>query len=371
MPVPLGSPSDGRALGAAVLVFGLLSAGVSTLRAQGGGSGHLEIREPHSRFDDRYQFETVGRTFDLVNSGTTPVRISQSIALDGTGKISIEPLHLPPGGVARIAVEQPLADRLGEVAYRYALLTDEPGAPRYRFSLAGFVQSAYDPERSRFEFGTLDRASGGRVEIELASREVDRLNILGVEAAPPYLQLSWSDASADGENPARLAATLAPGAPQGLLAGSVRLRTNVPSQPLVAVQYVAQVFGDVVPSRNPVPLGAIRIGESAVAVVRFESRSGRLFALAPAAPEGAKSPLELAFRDCAGAAPSAACRELEVRFTPLVPGPISGIIELSVAGDSAPLPLIYTGLAILPETVIQQLPGFEPENAAPPAEHRP
>ena len=370
MPVRLGSPSDGRALGAAVLVFGLLSAGASTLRAQGAGSGHLEIREPHSRFDDRYQFETVGRTFELSKSGTAPVRITQAIALDGTGRISVDPMLLPPGGGARIEVQQPLGDRLGEVAFRYALLTDEPGADRYRFSLSGFVQSAFDPERPRFEFGNLDRARGGRAEIGLASREVDRLRILSVEEAPPFLQLSWSEPGGP-EGQVDLVATLAPGAPQGLLAGSVRLRTNVPSQPLVAVQYVAQVFGDVVPSRNPVPLGAIRIGESAVAVVHFESRSGRLFSLAPAAPEGAKSPLELAFRDCAGAAPSAACRELEVRFTPLVPGPISGIIELRVAGDSAPLPLIYTGLAILPDTVIQQLPGFEPEKAAPPAEHRP
>jgi hypothetical protein len=365
------SSFDGRALGAAVVVCALISSGVPALRAQGSAAVGLTIVDPHARFEDRYQFETVTRVYEVHNSGSSPVRITQSIALDGTGEIRFEPAIVPPGGGARITVEQPLRDRLGEVAFRYAILTDEPGTPRYRFTLSGFAQSAYDPERSRFEFGTLDRARGGLAELELASREVDRLRIVAVEEAPPFLSLSWSDASADGESPARLAASLLPGAPQGLLSGSVRLRTNVPSQSQVAIQYLAQVFGDVVPSQNPLSLGAIRLGETGIAVVRLESRTGRPFEIAPATPEGAHSLLGLTLRGCSGAPSPSACRELEVRFTPLLPGPIGGTIELQVAGDSSVLPLVYSGLAIHPDTVIQQLSLPEPAGDLPAPAPRP
>lgn len=365
----LGSAADGRALGAAVVVLGLLVSAASALRAQTGTAGRLAFVEPHAGFADRYQFETVIWRFTLRNPGASPVRIIERIALDGTGLIEVEPPTVAPGGSAAVTVKQPLADRLGAISFRYALLTDEPGTPRYRFSLSGFAQSAFEPERPSFDFGHLDRSRGGSAEALLTSREVDRLQIVAVEEAPPFLQVTWSDASADGEQSQGLRATLTAGAPQGILAGTVRLRTNVATQPQVAIRYHAEVWGDVVPDQNPLPLGAIRLGETGVGVVRFTSRSGRAFEIAPARPEGASSPLRLAVRACPGVQNAAACRELEVRFTPFFAGPIGDRIELRVEGDDAPLPIFYTGLAIHPDTVIQPL--ALPESLRPPAAPEP
>lgn len=355
MRLQLRPASRGRAPSAAVFVWTLLCLSPELSEAQPEPTGQLLIAAPRAVFGDRYQFESVSWRFTVRNVGAATVRITDRIALDGTGKIDVAPLVLEPQGAATITVTQPLLDRLGEIAFRYALRSDEPGAPRYRFSLSGFAQSAFDPERPGFDFGDVDRTLGGHATLDLGSREVQRLQVVEVEEAPSYLRVSWVDAGAGEDSTARIHATLLPGAPQGLLMGTFRLRTNVATQPRVAIRFRAQVFGDVVPDQNPLPLGAIRLGETGVGVVRFHSRSGSPFEIAPDLAEGPDSPLRLAVRSCGDAQAAPGCRELEVRFRPIFPGPISERIELRVAGDEAPLPILVTALAIRPDTVIQPL----------------
>jgi hypothetical protein len=357
---------NGRALGAAVFISAagfLVLPGVSAQVAEPALAGvparapaasvadRLVFEAPHARFDDRYQFETVTRSFAFTHRGSAPLRILRAIALDGTGRISFHPEILTPGAIGRAEVVQPLADRLGEVAFRYALLTDDPGSPRYRFTLSGFVQSAFDPERPRLEFGTLDRTQGGRAEVAVASREVERLEILGVEESPPFLKISW-DPLRPGEPSIRVVATLTPGAPQGLLTGRVVLRTNVSHQPTLALQYTAQVFGDVVPEANPVQFGAIRVGESITRTVRLRSRTGRPFEAAAAGPD---SSWAATVRSCDGAPGPSTCQELELRLTALAPGPLVATIEIEIAGESVRLPLICNGLVVQPGTNIRQV----------------
>lgn len=362
----------GRALCTAVLFLAACIHDSSATPAQEARSGLLVLAEPHAQFGDRYQFETVAWSFAITNSGAVPVRITQAIALDGTGEVSVQPEWIAPGAGARIEVSQPLADHLGAVAFRYAILTDEPATPRSRFTLSGFVQSAYDPERPRLDFGNLDRAHGGKAQATLASREVERLRIEGVEGAPAFLQVSWSDPGGEGDAPAHLAATLKPEAPQGLLTGTLHLRTNVPHQPLVPVQFVAQVFADVVPQENPLRLGAIRIGESGTKRVRLVSRSERAFRITGVTDSaGPASPLAVTVRTCDGAPAPSACHELELRLAPLATGPISGNIEVQIAGESDRVPLLYNALAIRPDAVIRQLELPPVPQADPSPENRP
>jgi len=369
MPGRAGTLHRGRALCTAVLFLAAWTHDSSATPAPEARSGLLLLAESHARFGDRYQFETVAWSYAITNSGAAPVRITQAIALDGTGAVSVLPERIAPGESARIEVSQPLAAHLGAVAFRYAILTDEPGTPRSRFTLSGFVQSAYDPERPRLDFGILDRTHGGKAQATLASREVERLRIEGVEGAPAFLQVSWIDPSGESDAPVQLAATLKPEAPQGLLTGTLHLRTNVPHQPLVPVQFVAQVFADVVPQENPLPLGAIRIGETGTKRVRLVSRSGRAFRIAGVSDSaGPASPLAVTVRTCDGAPAPSTCQELELRLAPLATGPISGTIEVQIAGESDRLPLRYNALAIRPDAVIHQI---EVPPASPPPEKLP
>lgn len=369
------SPNDhGRAFSAAVLVLSALLSGrvnaqVLDFTPAPGAAGKLQISEANGNFGDRYQFESVAWSWEIKNPGQAPVQISQLIALDGTGRLAVEPETLPPGASGRITLVQPLAERLGGVAFRYAILTDEPGLPRYRFTLSGFAQSAYDPELLRFDFGTLDRQKGGTATATLASREVDRLELLEALDLPSFLQISWGAApaaagveSAD-EAPIEVRATMAPGAPQGPLGGKWTLRTTLPHQPLVPAQFTAQVYADVVPRENPVRLGAIRLGQVGVRTVQLSSRSGRPFAVSSAREatpvEGA---LSITSRSCEGGPAPSACQELELRLTPQAIGQVSGEITVQLTGDNEPFPLRYNALVIRPDAVIRQL-----EAPAPPA----
>jgi hypothetical protein len=316
--------------------------------------------------EDVHQGGVLDHRFTFRNGGTSTVRIEQGVALSGTGSVEFSPAIVPPGGRGEVRVRQPVEDRLGRAAFRFALVTDEPGVTRYRLGLTGFVESAYDPETPQLNWGPADKGAAVTTETELFSREVEALGILEVKGAPSFLRVDTSARAGLSAEGVRLRATLdTRQAPLGVTRGVLRVRTNVPDQPECAVSYSLNVVGDVVPSLDAVSLGLIRLGEEGTAEVTLTSRSGR--AIDVRGTESPEVPVTTEVLPCPGDKAGPGCRVLRIKHRPSERGHFSGTLWVRVAGLESPLRVTYSGLVVSPQTRIKEidLPEETAADAAP------
>jgi hypothetical protein len=303
-----------------------------------GVAGGLSLSEPNGDFGDRHQFEVVEWEWSVENTGERLVLVEEAVALHGDAEVSVSPAFLEPGARGTIHVRQPLGDALGPTTRRYALITGEPGVARYRFSLSGFVESAYDPETPTLDFGAVGPGTA-RTDGTIASREVDRLVVSPSEELPPFLTIETTPDPVDPQR-ANIEATLAESAPLGIQGGSVQLATNVPSQPVVAVAYRFSRYVRVVPDSNPLPLGAVHSGSSATGTFRLTAATE--FEVTGVEADIAMESLEAA--RCEEV--SERCWLITFRTQPLAPGPISGQVVVEIAGESESLPLSFFGIGV-------------------------
>jgi hypothetical protein len=331
------------------------------------------IGDPHQAFADSYQHAVVEHVFTAENRGPHPVTVEQALAVRGNAELTAEPAVIAPGGQLTVRVRQPLGSEVGQTAFRYALITDEPGVSRYRFSLSGFVQSAYDPERPAFSFGVVERARGARSSLEIFSREVDRLELLGVATGSSAVRLETSRTGIASEG-LLLTAVLEPGASLGSLSGTATLTTNVANQPTVEIPLVAQVFGDLVPSVHPIALGLVRVGEHLTRDITLRSRSGRLFSIDHVEDLGGSLATDAA--PCSGDGPSD-CWVVRLVVDAASPGLLGGTLRIVTDRDDETVPLTYGGVVVGRETAIRHLdlgsgsqPSPQPAEPAPPGGSR-
>jgi hypothetical protein len=306
--------------------------------------------DPHQRIADAYPDAVVEHVFTATNRGPRPVTIEQALAVRGTADIVVDPTVVAPGAQLRIRVRQLLSTALGRTAFRYALITDEPGVPRYRFSLSGFVQSAYDPERPALDFGFVDRGRGGRASAEVSSREVDRLEVVSSTVSNPTVRVECRRSGVAGEG-LILDAVIGPGAALGTQSGTVTLKTNVAHHSTLEVPYSAQVFGDLVPSEHPISLGLVRVSEHVSRDITLTSRSGRTFSIEAVEDLGGHLTTDAA--PCAGQAPSS-CWVVRLAAAFNAPTMVSGSIRVTTDLDDELVPLTYSGIVVDRDTVIRQ-----------------
>jgi hypothetical protein len=270
------------------------------------------------------------------------------------------PGPIPPGGRASVTVRQPTEGRLGVATYRFLLKADD-GLPERRLSLSGFLQSAYDPDQPVLEG---DLAPGGVARVAVASREVDALEVQGIDDAPPFLAMDAAERAPDGT--LTLKATVAASAPLGLFTGTLHVRTNVPVQPRLPVIYRLRVFEDVAPLDVPVDLGILRRGQPFEKRAVLKSRAGRAFEVKSVTGAGDGFTVESA--PCAEAAPS--CRALVFKGVgPAAGGRVTGAVRVAL-GEGRELSLPYSGLTIGADAVVRDLgavgdapPGLAPSPA--------
>jgi hypothetical protein len=324
--------------------------------ARGTAEPALVFDSPNATFGDVHQFAQVRHVFAFRNGGSIPVTIEQAVSLDGTARVEAMPRVVQPGGNGEVLVVQPIAGKLGQTSFRYALVTGEPGVSRYRFSLSGFTESAFEPEKGMLAFGQVDRAKGASLELELTSREVPRLEIQGFEDLPPWLSLEVAGRQGEDQQGILLTAKLAAKPPLGWQHGTVLLRTNVGSQPLYPLQYAAVILGDLVPSEFTIPFELVEPGSTYSHKIELRSRSGAAIELHRAVdPQGW---VKAKWAPCPRAPEDPACRQLEAELTisTLAPtGPFSGRLELTQGKDGEILPLLYQGIVMTPGTPVRRL----------------
>ena len=233
----------------------------------------LVVEEPSARFGEAYAGAEIVQVFTVRNDGARPVRILEVLPKTAPTRVDPLPGPIPPGGRAEVTVRQGTLGQLGVYVHRFLLKTDD-GLPDRRFSISGFLQSAYDPDQPILHG---DAAPGAVLELAVGSREVERLDVLRVEDAPAFFRVDTTGRNADGA--VLLRATLTPAAPLGLHTGTLVLRTSLPHQPAITVPYRLVVFEDVAPEHTPVELGTLREGQPFEKKTRLRSRSGKPFAV--------------------------------------------------------------------------------------------
>jgi len=305
----------------------------------------LTVEEPVARFEEAYAGAEVVHTFAVRNDGAKPVRIVEVNPNTAPTRVDPLPGPIPAGGRAEVTIHQGTLGRIGLVNYRFLLKTDD-GLPDRRLALGGFLQSAYEPDQPIL-LG--EAGPGGVVELAIASREVERLEVLEVNDAPAFVEIDTKGRTAEGA--VNLRATLKPDAPLGLQTGALAVRTNAPHQPLLSVPYRLTVFEDVAPEEVPVDLGAIRQGQPFEKKTRLRSRSGKAFEVTSV--EGAGPGVAVEAVACADPGPS--CRALLFKGVgPAPSGRLSGVVRVKLS-QGRELALPYTGLLFGSETVVRDL----------------
>lgn len=311
------------------------------------------IGDRHTTFSDAYQFSAVEHEFVIRNNAAHPITIVEGIAVSGTGEVIFDPAPVPPGGTTRVRAIQPVGDNLGTTAFRFAVITDEPGRPKHRFSLSGFVQSPYDPERIHVDLGFVDRRNPNTGSFELYSREVEQLRLttsatdnahITVEAAP----VGFVDEGLE------VTATLSSNLPRGLLFGTATLTTNVPSQPRIDFTYTVNLFDDVAPKENPVAFGLIRVGQESIKTIIVESRSGTPFAI-DSTDDTIGEILNVSWKPCDGrTGDTSPCFHVQFSLSPEKEQMTSGTANLHISGDPLPVPITVTSWVVSPDTIVKQ-----------------
>jgi hypothetical protein len=307
--------------------------------------------DPQQTFADSYQHAVVEHVFTAENRGRHPVTIEQSLAVRGSAEVTAEPAVVEPGGQVKVRVRQPLGSETGQASFRYALITDEPGVSRYRFTLSGFVQSAYDPEKPVFDFGFIDRDRGARRSLEVFSREVDRLELPGVTTGGAAVRVEVARAGI-AEEGLLLTAVVEPGAKLGTLSGTVTLTTNVSHQATLEIPLSAQVFGDLVPSEHPIAIGLVRVSEHVTKDIVLRSRSGRPFSVERIEDNGGS--LAIDATPCSGEGPSD-CWVVRLTAEPRAPMMLGGTLMIITDQEDEAVPLAYSGFVVGRDATIRQL----------------
>lgn len=308
-------------------------------------------------FGETYQGNVLTGRFRFRNEGAGPLRLLAIRPASKGGRVLAWPHLVPPGDEGTIDAEQTTDEHVGTASFGFVIETDEPGGEKGRKALlSGFVLSAFDPPAGQFDFGSVDRRTRPALDLELFCREVDRLEVLGIDGLPPFLEVKVQERlGVEGEG-VRLVGRVLPNAPLGTSSGIFHVRTNVPHQPRFMVGWMVHAFDDVVASTTQVSMDLAEIGEWFDRTVTFRSRTGAAFEIVRI--DNPWPPLMLEEVPCpAPDGPPGSCRGLRFRVLSEPDRQVGGLVQVWIAGATQPIPIRYRGIVVLPGARIRKVPG--------------
>jgi hypothetical protein len=262
----------GRTLAIAALVAAMAVPGVADADPAARPAG--ETPAPRAQVGERTRQLGVARRaqrievrFAVGNEGDAPLTFGDGWALGCSRCVRIPaPPSLAPGAKGEVVAVIDTTDLGGRTSLRLLVPTNDPEKKVLGFEVELDVEMMVTATPGYIRFIYVHGEPTGTITQTIGAKDRDDFQVLDVTSPYPFVSVSWREATAEERLPQwpgrqwRVAATIAPDAAIGPLAGTVDVRTNHDTDTMVRIP----VSGFVRP-RWAVTPEALDVGEVALA----------------------------------------------------------------------------------------------------------
>lgn len=240
VPARLAARAALTALTARTVLTALTVLAPAPARAQGAaGAPHLVLESPRKDAGAVVRGETVRVSWALRNDGTAPLHVSDVRPSCGCAIASFDRV-VPAGGTGSLVLTIDTRLLSGSVGKSAVLLTDDPASPEATVRVTATVSSPVEILPAGTVRAELFAGRGGTASQTLVSGDA-AFRPTGAETGASWLKAAIEPVAESGRIPGkggaqyRLTVTVGPDAPEGLLGGTVKVRTGLARLPVVEV----------------------------------------------------------------------------------------------------------------------------------------
>ena len=290
-----------------------------------------------------YQTNSAHSTILFTNVGNKPLKILAVTPVydkDGMGAFKLPAIVAPKTSV-NIPVTVFSVMNAGNHQHYFNVETDSDRSPTAQVAVHLFGLSVLDNPEPQVDLGTVNTnvAALGKT-VALSSREVPEFCVTRIVETPDF---ATAKLLPDGHS---IAITGRTDASWGRHDGYVKVALNSTVQPQAWIEVKADVHGDVIPSTNPIEMGAFRTTKNPF-VVQLKSRDGKPVKLGKVELEGFKGTVTK--EACIGTV--AGCAQISVKVADdQVAGMVRGKLLVELRDFRRTIPIDMGGL-YLPESV--------------------
>lgn len=248
------------------------------------GAAGVVVDVPVHQFGAVAQGDLVRHTFQVRSTGNAPLRLEHVKPSCGCLVTAAEGQDVPAGSDTYVTVELDTRGLAGPVTKTVTAYTNDPARPTLELALAGEVASDVVVEPPVLYFGRVRRGRPLRRQVQV---KVDRpvpapgqsagslpapVLVTGVD--PPARPLTATlEATADGGQ--AIAVELAGDAPLGHFVRTVTFHTTSARQPVMTLEVLGSVDGDIAVTPPTVTFGVTRPGGGRVREIWIRNRGLR------------------------------------------------------------------------------------------------
>lgn len=202
----------------------------------------IACTQPERDFGEVEREAVVDGVFTITNDGNQPLHINRIVPGCGCGHVTISKTTISPGGQAVVKAALSAGSDVGWFRREIVIESDDPERQRYSVFMAGTSVEllSLKPARGVF-FGPVVAGSSEERSIELRTMNPDVLFQIAGLGVEDDSQLIARCEEVEKEKAYRVYVRLAAQVTQGLLRGSVRVRTNNPKLGTITLPVTAIV----------------------------------------------------------------------------------------------------------------------------------
>ncbi|WP_150132200.1 hypothetical protein [Dokdonella koreensis] len=288
-------------------------------------------------------------TYRVRNTGTSPIRIQRIDPAPPPGSARFEPAELAPGATGRIELEKPAIDALGKQSFAFHVYSTDAAARSVPVSLPVFVGSAYVPELPAIDFGVIRKGHAEPKLLEVTSFEAPSLKMEGIIEKPDWVLVEPVPGET-GKDPQRLMlrVSLTKNLPLGESRRTVKIRTNIQTQPVLVLQVATNAYDKIQVSPAQMDIGAIHRNAKIVQTVDLRAIDGKPIQITKAEETGEN--LDLSIEPC-----GEGCARLSAKVKTANLKPLRGYVTVQVGSHGETIKIPYYGLIVKEGTMIKNL----------------
>lgn len=306
-----------------LLALAVLSLGASEARA---ASPRIAWEGKVFDFGDTIQGRTIRHAYKFRNVGDAPLQITKVDPSCGCTLVAAPAEAIAPGAAGEIAVEFDSGTRVGFQNFRIVVFSNDPaevdlGPKITLLQFRGEVLTRYVLSPPMFNLGRLtvgDGAPARTLTVKAAKAREAGFRIKAIDGLPSWMTLKPTALEGGGYT---LELVVAASAPIGRIDRHVMVKTDLKSQPTLAVRVLAEVAGPFNLPPSVLLDGVTRGTTRKIIIERVDGRDG----LKILGIKRDRSRLGLRLR----VLQTGRIVELEVTVLPTAPlGPFSGVLDL-------------------------------------------